>query len=320
MSHEVETMFYTSNEQNGRFVPWHGLGTPVEESLTSADALKVAGLDWTVESKPIFTAESLEIPGFKANTRNTDGKVLGIVTDRYQIVQNTEAFDFTDALIGEGCRYETAGSLKGGKKIFLLAKMPETKILDDEVDPYICFTNNHSGTGAIQVCMTPIRVVCNNTLNLALDNATRKWATKHVGDMQSKLQEAKHTLLLANKYMDELGKTADMLAHTKVTDDEIVKLLDDLFPINEDDSDRKKSNINDVKEQFMVCMFAPDILKFKNTAWGVVNAASDFMSHTQPRRASDTYQERNFNKILDGHIVLDSVFEKLLREKVAVRA
>ena len=70
----------------------------------------------------------------------------------------------------------------------------------------------------------------------------------------------------------------------------------------------------------MVCMFAPDILKFKNTAWGVVNAASDFMSHTQPRRASDTYQERNFNKILDGHVVLDSVFEKLLKERVAIRA
>ena len=102
MAHEVETLFYTSNEQNGRFVPWHGLGTPVEESLTSADALKVAGLDWTVESKPIFTAESLEIPGYKANVRNIDGKVLGIVSDRYKIVQNSDAFTFTDSLIGEG--------------------------------------------------------------------------------------------------------------------------------------------------------------------------------------------------------------------------
>ena len=320
MAHEVETMFYTSNEQNGRFVPWHGLGTPVEESLTSADALKVAGLDWTVESKPIFTAESLEIPGYKANVRDIDGKVLGIVSDRYKIVQNSDAFTFTDSLIGEGCRYETAGSLMDGKKIFLLAKMPETKILDDEVDPYICFTNNHNGSGSIQVCMTPIRVVCNNTLNLALNSAKRKWSTRHIGNMESKLEEAKHTLQLANDYMIELDKTADILAHTKVTDDQLVKMLDAIFPVNEDDSDRKKNNVNDIKEQFMVCMFAPDILKFRNTAWGVVNAASDLITHNQPRRASDTFQERNFNNILDGHVVLDSVFEKLLKEKVAIRA
>lgn len=320
MAAEVETMMYTSNEANERFVPWHGLGTAVAEAPTSAEAIKIAGLDWTVESKPIFNGNQSEILGYKANTRSTDGAVLGIVSDRYQIVQNSQAFDFTDALIGEGCRYETAGSLKGGKKIFLLAKMPERKILGDDIDPYICFTNSHNGTGAIQVCMTPIRVVCNNTLNLALQKASRKWSTKHVGDMQSKLAEAKYTLKLANDYMDNLTVTADQLAHTKVTDDEIVKLLDELFPVESDYSDRKKSNIEEVKNQFMVCTFAPDILKFKNTAWGVVNAASDWMSHTEPRRASDTYRERNFNRILDGHVVLDKVFEKFLKEKLNVSA
>lgn len=316
MSAEVENLMYVSNEENQRFVPWHGLGTAVECAPTSAEAIKLAGLDWKVDSRPIYTANNIEIPGYKANTRVTDDKVLGIVTDRYQIVQNQEAFDFTDSLIGEGCTYETAGSLKGGKKIFLLAKMPEKKILEDAFDPYICFTNNHSGTGAIQVCMTPIRVVCLNTLNLALNRASRKWSTKHVGDMQSKLAEAKHTLQLANDYMDELAVTADQLANTKVTDAEISKILDELFPVDTEDSDRKKNNIKELKNKFMVCMFAPDIIKFQNTGWGVVNAASDFMSHTEPRRASDTYRERNFNRILDGHVILDKTFEKLMREKV----
>lgn len=320
MSAEVETLMYVSNEANQRFVPWHGLGTAVAEAPTSAEAIKLAGLDWKVESNPIFDQNQNEIPGFKANTRDTDNKVLGIVTDRYQIVQNSQAFDFTDSLIGEGCTYETAGSLLGGKKIFLLARMPERKILGDAVDPYICFTNNHNGTGAIQACMTPIRVVCNNTLNLALSQASRKWSTRHVGDMQSKLAEAKHTLGLANQYMDNLAITAERLANIKVSDAEIVKLLDELFPVNEEDSDRKKSNIAEAKNQFMVCMMAPDILKFKNTAWGVINAASDWMSHTAPKRASETYQERNFNRILDGHVVLDTVFEKLIREKTPIRA
>ena len=320
MAHEVEQIFYVSNEENGRFVPWHGLGTAVAEAPNSVEAIKLAALDWTVESKPIFTANNVEIPGYKANTRSTDGSVLGIVSDRYKIVQNNEAFDFTDSLIGEGCRYETAGSLKNGKKVFLLAKMPERKILGDDVDPFICFTNSHNGTGAIQVCMTPVRVVCQNTLNLALNGASRKWSTKHVGNMQNKLAEAKNTLKLANDYMDQLTITADQLAHTKVTNDQVVNMLNELFPVDETDSDRKKKNVAEAKEQFMVCMLAPDIAKFQNTAWGVVNAASDFMSHTEPKRASDTFKERRFNKILDGHIVLDSVFEKLLKERVALRA
>ena len=319
MSHEVEQIFYVSNEENGRFVPWHGLGTAVAEAPTSAEAIKIAGLDWTVESKPIFTAENVEIPGYKANTRSSDNSVLGIVSNRYKIVQNNEAFDFTDSLIGEGCRYETAGSLMNGKKIFLLAKMPERKILDDEIDPYICFTNSHNGTGSIQVCMTPIRVVCQNTLNLALNGASRKWSTRHIGDMQNKLAEAKYTLKLANDYMDELAVTADQLAHTKVTNDQVVKMLNELFPVNDADSDRKKRNVAEVKDQFMICMLAPDIAKFQNTAWGVINAASDFMTHSEPKRASDTFKERRFNRILDGDIVLDSVFEKLLKERVALR-
>ena len=318
MAHEVESMFYVSNEENGRFVPWHGLGTPVQQALTSAEAIKVAGLDWRVEAKPIFTDNNIEIPGYKANTRDMDNKVLGIVSDRYQIVQNSQAFDFTDSLIGEGCTYETAGSLMDGKRIFLLAKMPERKILGDEVDPYICFTNSHNGMGAIQVCMTPIRVVCNNTLNLALNSASRKWSTKHMGDMDSKLSEAKYTLRLANEYMDNLAVTAEQLANTPVSDSEIIKIVEELFPINENDSERKKANIQEARNQFMVCMVAPDILKFKNTAWGVINAASDWMSHTAPKRQSDTYQERNFNRIIDGHVVLDKVFEKLLKERTQI--
>ena len=124
------------------------------------------------------------------------GKVLGIVSDKYKIVQNHEAFDFTDSLIGEGCTYETAGSLKGGKKVFLLAKLPQKMIIEDAVDPYVCFTNSHDGFGAIQACMTPIRVVCNNTLNLALSKATRKWSTKHVGDIDNKLEKQLYDVLI----------------------------------------------------------------------------------------------------------------------------
>lgn len=316
MSHEVETMFYTSNEENGRFVPWHGLGTPVEEAQTSKEAIKIAGLDWKVEAKPIYNDKGIEIPGYKANTRDIDDKVLGLVSNRYKLVQNSEAFDFTDSLIGGDVKYETAGSLLGGKRIFLLARLPEKKILGDDFDNYICFTNSHDGTGAIQACMTPVRVVCQNTLNLALDKATRKWSTKHIGNIESKMEEARHTLQLADQYMDNLAVVADQMANTKVTESEVATILDELYPVSEDATDRVKRTVNQKKEDFMICMFAPDILKFQGTAWGVINAASDFSTHVAPARMTSTYQENKFNGILNGDVVIDKVFEKLMREKI----
>lgn len=316
MSHEVETMFYTSNEENGRFVPWHGLGTPVEEAQTSKEAIKIAGLDWKVEAKPIYNDKGIEIPGYKANTRDIDDKVLGLVSNRYKLVQNSEAFDFTDSLICGDVKYETAGSLLGGKRIFLLARLPEKKILGDDFDNYICFTNSHDGTGAIQACMTPVRVVCQNTLNLALDKATRKWSTKHIGNIESKMEEARHTLQLADQYMDNLAVVADQMANTKVTESEVATILDELYPVSEDATDRVKRTVNQKKEDFMICMFAPDILKFQGTAWGVINAASDFSTHVAPARMTSTYQENKFNGILNGDVVIDKVFEKLMREKI----
>lgn len=111
MSANVENMFYVCE------TPWHGLGVKVEKALSSRKALEIASLNWNVIQKPIYTEDNVLIPSFKANVRESDGKILGVVTDRYKIVQNKEAFAFTDSLLGEGVRYETAGSLQQGKKI-----------------------------------------------------------------------------------------------------------------------------------------------------------------------------------------------------------
>lgn len=301
MSANVETMFYTREK------PWHGLGTEVQEAPTSADALRLAGLDWRVDSRKIQVCGGAKIENYKANVRSSDGAILGVVTDRYRIVQNKEAFAFTDSLIGEGVTYETAGSLCGGKKIWLLAKMPETQIVGDAVEPYLCFTNTHDGSGAIRVCMTPIRVVCNNTLNLALSQAKRAWSVRHTGDIQTKLHEARMCLDLADQYMGALAIQADQLANTTVTDEKIREILNEMFPITEEMSDREKRNAQKVKDEFMVCYFAPDILKFKGTAWGALNAMSDMVSHNAPRRQTANYRENNWGRIMDGHVMMDKM-------------
>lgn len=316
MSHLLESLMYVNNVAGERYIPWHGLGVGVDEAQTSKEAIKIAGLDWEVHSKPIYNDKGIEIPNYKANTRSTDDSVLGIVSNRYKIVQNSEAFDFTDSLVGEGCTYETAGSLMNGKKIFLTTKLPGTKIVGDDFENFIVFTNSHDGLGSIQACMAPVRVVCNNTLNLALNNASRKWTTRHLGDIQSKLDEAKHTLQLAHEYMDKFAVVADQMANTTVREAEVAQILDSIYAVPEDASDRIKANAAKKKEDFMIYMFAPDILKFKDTAWGVINAASDFATHSTPARQTTNFQENRFNNLLNGDIIIDKVFARLMNEKV----
>lgn len=321
MAHNIETMFSA-----GRVKPWHYAETSevtklIQEAPTSKDALHYAGLDWMVEQTPVYMENGIVIPNYKANVRSTDKSCLGIVTDRYKIVQNTEAFEFTDAIVGETengvVTYETAGSLCGGRKIWLLAKMPVQKVLDDEVEPYMFFSNSHDGSGAIKVGMTPIRIVCNNTLNMALAGAKRSWSTKHVGDMQSKLEEAKLCLQMADKYMQSLDIEADRLANAKLYREQIDEILEEMFPIDDNDSDRKKQNVQSAKDSFYVAYFMPDILKFGESAWRAVNAMSDFVTHSTPQRNTKSFNENRWGKIMGGHAMMDQ-FVELVNKKISV--
>lgn len=309
MSANVETMMYVREK------PWHELGTMVQEAPTSADALRLAGLDWKVEQQDVVLSSGLLVPGYKVNVRNTDQSVLGIVTDKYRVVQNEEAFAFTDNLIGGDVRYETAGSLSGGKKVWMLARLPDKLIAGDQTETYMCFSNTHDGSGAIRVCMTPIRVVCNNTLNYALRTAKRSWAVRHTGNIEKKIHEARMCLELGEAYMDGLARYADDMANITVTREEIAAILDELFPVAEDASKRAKTNAQKVKDEYMVCWFAPDIAKFRDTAWGALNAMSDMVTHNAPRRQTATYWENNWGRIMNGHVLMDRMAELLTAKK-----
>lgn len=209
MSADVETMFSV------REIPWHGLGTVVADAPSSEDALKLAGLDWEVVQSSIYTSRGI-LNGYKTNIRAIDGKVLGVVTDKYKIIQNKEAFAFTDELLGRGVKYETAGALQGGKKVWILARLPEEYILAEEkICAYLVFSNTHDGSGAVKVAITPVRVVCNNTLNLALNTARRSFSMIHKGDFANKVQEARDTLALTNQYMTELGREFEKMKNNR---------------------------------------------------------------------------------------------------------
>ena len=308
MAHAVESMFSVREK------PWHYEMTKdvtkiIQEAPTSKEALVAAGLDWTIEGKPVFDAHGNEIKGYSANTRSSDGKVLGIVGSRYNVVQNAEAFAFTDSLIGEGVRYETAGSLWGGKRIWLLAKLPDRYVAGDKVEPFVCFTNTHDGTGAVRVCMTPVRVVCNNTLNAAISGARRSWSAVHRGNVGAKLEEARETLQLADQYMTSLDEVADRLANEKLTEGQMIKAVEALVPIDDKATERQKKTAMNAREQIIACTLAPDLVKFLNTKWGFVNAVSDYVGHSEPARHTQNYEENRWSYIITGHPLLDKAFE-----------
>jgi phage/plasmid-like protein (TIGR03299 family) len=305
MSANVETMFYT------RTKPWHGLGTMVMEAPTSKQALELAGLDWRVVQKPIETADGILIPGFKANLRETDNQVLGVVTDRYKVVQNEDAFAFTDELLGKGITYETAGSLQNGRRTWILARLPQQYIISgDEITPYLVFMNSHDGTGAIKAAMTPVRVVCQNTLNLALSTAKRSWSTNHVGDIKGKMDDARNTLLYASAYMSELGKAIDALNRQKLSDRKVYEYIDALFPLIDNATDQQKKNLLRMKEDMKARYFdAPDLQYVDKNAYRFINAVSDFATHTKPLRERSNYRESLFARTVDGNAMIDKAYE-----------
>ncbi len=305
MAANVESMFYV------RETPWHGLGTKVLEAPASKDALQLAGLNWRVMQEPIYTAMEELVDGYKANVRDSDRKVLGVVTDRYRVIQNDEAFAFTDELLGAGVKYETAGSLQGGRKVWLLAHMPHEYIISGErISPYLLFSNTHDGSGAIKVALTPIRVVCQNTLNLALANAKRSWSMIHTGDIKEKMQEAKDTLFLAENYMDELGKEFEALRMKKLTDKRVMEYIEILLPIEDGSTPQQEKNMKRLREDMKVRYFdAPDLQGVGKNAYRFVNAVSDFATHAEPLRKTANYKENLFSRTVDGNPMIDKAYQ-----------
>lgn len=309
MAANVESMFYT-----GRKVPWHGLGTQVNGALTSKEALICAGLDWRVLQENVYTSAGELVSGYKANIRDMDRNVLGIVSDRYKIVQNEEAFSFTDSLLGEGVKYETAGSIANGKIVWMLAKMPDRYIVaGDAIEPYVVFSNTHDGSGAVRVAMTPVRVVCQNTLNLALNTAKRTWSAKHTGNVLNRLDEARETLQLTDKYMHHLGKAIDELSRKKLSDQKVIRMIEELYPATEDMKEMQKKNNLKQQDTLKSCYFdAPDLKNVGENAYRFINAVSDMATHAEPIRRTSNYQENLFKKTMEGHPLIDRAYQMAL--------
>jgi phage/plasmid-like protein (TIGR03299 family) len=237
------------NEQTGKHSfmsvkqkAWHNLGQIISDYPTSAEAIKHAGLDYYVEKRPLFTVDSgylnkddeiehseIEVPDFYATVRTDTEQVLGVVGKDYEIVQNIIAFDFFDHIVDgkDGILYETAGALGKGERIFITAKLPDyIKVgMDDLIEQYLFLTTSHDGYGSITAAFTPIRVVCQNTLNAAMRNHSNSIKIRHTANANDRLKQAHQLLGVTNLLANELEEVFNHWSKVRITDNEVKRLI-----------------------------------------------------------------------------------------------
>jgi phage/plasmid-like protein (TIGR03299 family) len=292
MAHEIE-----GNKFVGTQVAWHRIGTVVEKAMTAQEAMVLAGLDTTLHKQTLYVEDYgdgyLSVPDKKGIVRMEDGKVLGVVGDGYEIIQNRDCFDFMDGIIGEGrAVYETAGSLRGGSRIFLTVKMANAlKIGPDKIDKYLCLSTSHDMSLALRVHWTPVRVVCQNTLSVALkgvkhgQNAVAIRHTKHYRD---KVAEARRILGLADEYYAYMEQQFNKMLNTHMSDYSYGRLLEKVFPIPEKGSARIENIKNECVRLFIQGAGHENI---KNTHWAGYNAIVEYADHGRSTRIKEGRNE-----------------------------
>jgi len=304
MAHELES---DKSFASFREPAWHGLGTVFNEEVTTREMLELANLhDWNVR------LEEVEIPaGFNSDkTYNyvartnpfdrTQTDILGVVGERYRILQNEELFDFGDALLHGGGRWETAGSIKGGRQVFGSLALERETVLDpngvsDKVNTYLLVNTSHDGSIAIQASVTPVRVVCANTLNLALGGGVgrnrgikQSFKIRHTQTAQGKIQAAREALGLANVYMDEFDKLAQEMIQQTVTNDKFIEIVNLAYPRPEEDKKGAVSKWNTKVEMLEEIYTGPYNDTIAGTAWGALNALTERIDwHRQGRKGSN---------------------------------
>jgi len=229
------------NEQTGKHSffsvkekAWHGLGQIVQDYPTSTEAIKFAGLDYEVEKQKLYTQRNeyenpqIVVPDYYATLRTDTNQVLGVVGKDYKVIQNIDAFSFFDTIVGgDGIQYETAGVLGKGERIFITAKLPNyIKVgSDDLIEQYLFLTTSHDGFGSITAAFTPIRIVCNNTLNAALRNHSNAFKIRHTANAKERLEEAHKLMGITNQLGNELEEIFNQWAKIRITDSEVKKLI-----------------------------------------------------------------------------------------------
>lgn len=282
MSHEVEQMFSVKE------TPWHKLGRIVASAPDAAAAIKLAGLDWRVKMMPLQTIEGGLPVNRRAIVRETDNRIYGTVGMKYKPLQNQEAFDwFNPFLESKECSLETAGSLKQGEKIWILAKLnrdPMKIVKDDYVNKFLLLSNGHNGIMTASAGLTPIRVVCANTLRAAMTDSTSNKILRvsHFGNLHKNLEKVRDIINVANGEFEATAEQYRYLAGLKVTGKNVEQYVKVVFFSNKEQTERLKSRMtemtNTITDLFENGM-GNKALGVRGTAWALYNGVTQYLSH-----------------------------------------
>jgi phage/plasmid-like protein (TIGR03299 family) len=303
------------NEQTGKHSffslkekAWHGLGQIIEDYPTSREALEFAGLNYRVEKRKLFTydnhnlfgnadtiAPNILVPNYYATIRTDNEAVLGVVGKDYEVVQNVDAFAFFDAIVGgDGIQYETAGALGKGERIFITAKLPGyIKVANDDlIEKYLFLTTSHDGFGSITAAFTPVRIVCNNTLNAAMKNSTNAIKIRHTANAKERLEEAHKVMGISNGLSQQMEAIFNHWAKVRITDKEVRKLislaltpnkevLQNLRAGKEDEVSSRFSNLCDAVYEYNMTSPTQQTETTKGTVFGAYNALTGYFQNVK---------------------------------------
>lgn len=272
-------------------VPWHRLGTVVEGKATSQEAIEYAHLDWQVaKEKMSLISTGEKIGEFDAIVRQDNKKVLGVARGRYELIQNTEAFDFFDSVVGEKqAYYETAGSLHEGRVIWIMAKLPGQMFIDsnpeDKIEKNILLVTSHNLTFSLMMQICATRVVCWNTLTAALNEDTpNRIKIRHTKSYKKKVEEAQKALNLAAAYFGDLQGLINLLAKTPMDVKEMQGFSEKLFPSKEEEASTRITNIR----ESLTDLFANGKGNLGRSRWDALNAVTEFIDHHRSFREGST--------------------------------
>lgn len=310
MAHEISEVLGRPEVFTAGRPPWHGLGVTVPDNVTAAQALELAHLDWQVEEAPMHMKlgdEFLAVPGKKVTYRRgiTDQIVyLGTVGSEYAVIQNRDAFSFLDELADQQAVFESAGAVFSGRRVWALARFRDDMLVGgaDRIKRYLLFMNAHDGSMKCRMFFTPVRVVCNNTLSLALGNRADREGIeiRHTGNVRAKVDEAIRVLGIARQTYEEAAVQYEFLLRTPMPLDDAIEYFTRVVPDNQDA--KKNTRTENMRERIVENFREGRGAEVASeTAWGGYNAVAEYYDHTVYELGNRKQGDRRFNSVLYGH-------------------
>lgn len=274
---------------------WHTLGNVIPGGTSDIDkVLELGGIDYQVESVPaqyLWNGETRVDATTHHTVRTDTGASLGVVRDGYEIIQNRRAFEFLQELASDDeVIWESAGALRGGKKVFVAMRLPQHVTVDaeginDSIIPFIVAINSHDGSSSFQVVATPWRPVCGNTERLAVEHAFTRWTIRHTRKATDRIKEARRTLGLSIKYYDQLADEETALARTDLAINEYDALIDSLWEPN-DAATPRSARTREARRDRLHALLAEETERTGRTAYAAERAVTDYLDHYAPIRPS----------------------------------